>query len=48
MKMEIMMMMLMEISTCVEWRFFASERGDESEGQRDSIDYEKEEEEECV
>ena len=40
----------MEISTCIEWWFFASERGDESEGQRDSIDYEnkKEKEVECV
>ena len=42
---EIMMM----ISTCIEWRFFASERGDEGEGQRNSIDYEKEGKEgECV
>ena len=37
---------MMMISTCVEWRFFASERGDESEGQRNSIDYENEKEEE--
>ena len=41
-------MIMMEISTCIEWWFFASERGDESEGQCNSIDYEKEEEEECV
>ena len=40
---------MMMISTCIEWRFFASERGDEGEGQRNSIDYEKEGKEvECV
>ena len=37
-----------DLSTCIEWRFFASERGDKGEGQRNSIDYEKEREGECV